>query len=101
MQDDPDVALRPHGMPAPARDAHPLAVWRREHDVSIPKLADLLGVARYSIKRYEAGRMPVPPILDQIAILTGGQVTANDWLSPEAAKAVAKYRRKLAAKLVA
>lgn len=78
-------------------DAHPLAVWREKNGVSRIELARKLGIARSAIAKYEAGRMPVAPVLNHLVILTDGEISANDWLGRAAAITVARRQERLRA----
>lgn len=71
-------------------DCHPLKKWRTENNRASAQVAECIQCTRPSIDRYESGRMPKQPYLDRIIIMTGGAVTANDWLGKEAADVVAK-----------
>lgn len=62
---------------------HPLRRWRRARDMTQGELAQLLGVRLFAVSRYERGeRTPRPAVLARIRDVTGGAVTANDFLPP-------------------
>lgn len=57
-----------------------LADWRKSKGWSQAKLGEELGgISSVSVGRYEAGRLPEPPIMQKIIDLSSGEVTANDW----------------------
>lgn len=66
---------------------------------SVAHLAQLLGVTRGSVYRYEmplgtpGARTPEPPVMDRLVLLFEGQITANDWLGAEAADVARRYAR--------
>ncbi|WEX10323.1 helix-turn-helix transcriptional regulator [Chelativorans sp. AA-79] len=82
-----------------SKTIHPLKQWRLGRRLSRAEAAKLVGSTRYSWLRWENGQMPGPRHLDQIIILTGGVVTANDWISDEAASAIAGNAERLTREL--
>lgn len=76
---------------------HQLELWRKAKGLSRANLGSKIGVTAMTIRRYERGRVPgdkprMPPLddLNRLVLLTGGEVSANDWLGKEAADVVAK-----------
>jgi transcriptional regulator with XRE-family HTH domain len=56
-----------------------LKSWRETKGWSQAKLGEQVGVSSVAIGRYEAGRVPEPPVLQKLIDISEGQVTANDW----------------------
>lgn len=62
-----------------------LSDWLRQSRLSHDEFADRIGCDRSSVTRYVHGnRMPRPEVLRRIAEVTGGAVTANDFVAPAA-----------------
>lgn len=62
------------------RFAMKLDRWRRGQGLSIQALADKLESTHQVASRYCNGtRIPVPPMMGRIYVLTHGQVTPNDF----------------------
>lgn len=58
--------------------------YRKKHGLTQQQLGDRLNVDQATVARYEAGkRMPQRDELDRIYKLTGGEVTANDFIGHE------------------
>ena len=58
-----------------------LDAYLTEKGLKGPEFAALIGVTEETVRRYIKGeRKPEWPILDRINKVTGGQVTANDFL---------------------
>lgn len=76
-----------------------LTVLREKNGWSVARLAQLLGVSRGSVYRYELplgapnARIPEPPVMDRLVLLFEGEITANDWLGAEAADVARRYAR--------
>lgn len=61
-----------------------LGEWVRTKGMSHDDLAARLGCDRSTVSRYVSGhRMPRRPVLERITEITGGEVTANDFLTAE------------------
>lgn len=59
-----------------------LETWMRVHGVSIEAMADLIGVSRMTVYRWIRGsNRPTWDALQRISKVTGGQVTADSFLS--------------------
>ncbi|WP_109613526.1 helix-turn-helix domain-containing protein [Pseudaminobacter salicylatoxidans] len=66
---------------------HPLKIWRKANGLSTIEVGRRLGCTRQTVCRYEAGtRIPERSVLDRIIIMTGGSVTANDWVGTQASQ---------------
>ena len=62
---------------------HPLRRWRLKQRLTLAALAERVGVDLSNLARYERGeRTPRPAVLARIRDVTGGAVTANDFLPP-------------------
>lgn len=58
---------------------HPLAVYRRQHGLTLKDFADMIGVKSPAVCRWETGsRFPRPDQIARISAVTEGAVTA-DW----------------------
>lgn len=65
-----------------------LRSWLTDHNVSVADFAGRIGVTQTAAYRYVAGdRMPRPEVLRRIHAETAGEVTANDFLHPDNARA--------------
>lgn len=66
---------------------HPLKAWRLASGLSPHEVGKRLGCSVQTVYRYEAGtRTPERSVLDRIIIMTGGAVTANDWVGEQASQ---------------
>jgi len=62
-------------------NTHPLRRYRSEHGLSRRQVAEAVGVDEMSIGRYERGeRMPRRQVLKRLIAMSGGQLTADDFL---------------------
>jgi transcriptional regulator with XRE-family HTH domain len=69
---------------------HPLRSYRRRAELSQSALGEALGVSKSLISRWESGtRSPRLPEIVAIERLTGGAVTANDFLTSPVEASVA------------
>lgn len=60
---------------------HPLRVWRRKNELSLEKVAAVLGTTKQNVSKLELRqRNPRADMLRKIAALTNGEVTPNDML---------------------
>lgn len=75
------------------RPGYPLQAWRQRENVSAADLAAEIRVTKFTVARYEMGRMPKQPFLDRIVIATNGEVTANAWLGEKAIRAILEATR--------
>jgi transcriptional regulator with XRE-family HTH domain len=58
-----------------------LREWREKKGLTMVELARMLGVDKSAVSRWESGeRFPSRRFLKKIAEVTGGEVTANDFL---------------------
>jgi len=58
-----------------------LREWREKKGLTMVELARMLGVDKSAVSRWESGeRFPSRRSLKKIAEVTGGEVTANDFL---------------------
>lgn len=61
-----------------------LVDYRKKHGLTQKQLGGLLDLEQATVARYEAGkRLPQRDELDRIYRLTGGEVTANDFVDHE------------------
>lgn len=62
-----------------------LSEWLRSQNMSHEEFAERIGRDRSAVTRYVNGtRMPRREVLEQIADVTDGAVTANDFVEPPA-----------------
>ncbi len=67
---------------------HPLRRYRASHGITIEALAASLDTSKATVSRLETGRQsPSMDLLRRIHTATGGEVTANDFLHPDNARA--------------
>lgn len=60
---------------------HPLTDYREGRGLSQDDLAKLIGVTRWTVNRIECGkRKPSIELVGKIVGLSGGQLSANDFL---------------------
>lgn len=50
--------------------------------LSPARFASLIFVTQPSVHRYLYGRIPSPPVMQQIKAVTEGEISPNDWLTP-------------------
>ena len=60
-----------------------LGEWLKQNEKTPAQLAEEMGVKRSTVSRWVKGQMPNVPAVLRIIEITGGKVTANDFL-PEA-----------------
>lgn len=86
----------PDPMADPMADArHPLRIWREWRGLSLTDVAKLSGITKPTLSRLENGRFdPSSTVIRQIAIATGGAVTADAmiWWRREALRPIARRR---------
>jgi transcriptional regulator with XRE-family HTH domain len=71
-----------------------LAEYLTAHGLTPEKFADELGVDAVSVRRYMSGaRRPRWSVMAEIAALTGGKVTANDFVAVEPKRRVRPSQR--------
>lgn len=63
-----------------------LADWLRQTNTTQAQLAKAVGATQGRISQLLKGAPPSFALARRIADVTGGQVTANDFLTPEAAE---------------
>lgn len=51
--------------------------YREKNGMTQRQLADALGIAESSVRRYEKGRIPEREIIDKLLALSGGEITLN------------------------
>lgn len=68
---------------------HPLKQWREDRGTSADDFGTTIGTTRQAVHRYEAGKVPSPPVMAKIIAATDGEVTADDWFREKIAKAAA------------
>ncbi len=62
---------------------HPLRAYRASKNVRIAELAAAVGVAKSTISRIENREMqPSLGLMSRLIAATGGEVSANDFLTP-------------------
>lgn len=64
---------------------HPLTKYRAANGLTMERFAQMVGVQRAAVSKWEKGSIPRPAIMRRIAEVTGGAVTAADFYAPAAA----------------
>ena len=68
---------------------HPLARYRAAHKLSREAFARMVQTNRQQIHKWEHGAVPRPKFMALIRDVTGGAVTANDWMPASTEEAAA------------